>query len=136
MKTPNYLLEMTTEKHQGLQEAKGAEDHRDQRKREAIRHSNRHHLGIHHRPGWPACFCSHLGHVRTWTGTQRLLLHQTKSINQHISLRSPTNTLSSVFGAFFLQAHLTVACVCLESYRLCLHRVIQKRAYERTPAKS
>ena len=41
----------TVEKHEGLREAKGAEDHSDQRKKEGIRNSNSHHLGIHHRPG-------------------------------------------------------------------------------------
>ena len=42
---------------------------------------------------------------------------------------------SSVVGAL-LQVHVTVACVCLTSYGLCLHRGIRKRAYERTPGKS
>ena len=61
-----------------------------------------------------------------------------ESINQRTGLGTPNNTIifSSVFGALFLQAYQTVACVCLQSYRLCLHRVIRKRAYERTPAKS
>ena len=66
--------------YEGVQEAKGAEDHHDQREQEGIRSSNRHHLEIHHRPGRQACSCSHLGHVRTWTGTQRLLLHQSNAI--------------------------------------------------------
>ena len=58
----------TAEQHEGLQEAEGADDHRDRRKREGIRNSRRHHLGIHHRPGGPACSSLHLGHVPTWTG--------------------------------------------------------------------
>ena len=66
---------------------------------------------------------------------------QSKSIIQHTGLGSPINVifLSSVFETLLLQAHLTVAFACLKSYRLFLHqisRVIRKRAYERTPAKS
>ena len=45
------------------------------------------------------------------------------------------------WSSLLLQAHLTVAFVRLKSYRiylyrLCLRRVIRKRAYERTPTKS
>ena len=90
----------TAGKHKGLQEAKGAENHRDQRKQEGIRNSNRHQLGIHHRLGWQACSCSHLGHVRTWTKTQCLLLHQSNAIrgsailetgNPHLHFDSSTS---------------------------------------------
>ena len=42
--------------------------------------SNGHHLRLNHRLGWQACSCLHLGHVRSWTGTQCLLLHQSNAI--------------------------------------------------------
>ena len=81
---------------------------------------------------------------RAWTPLTWSLLfahHQLASAEQinHQSIYrlgvTDQHLFSSEYGAL-LQFYLTVTCVCFKSYRLCIHRVIQKRTYGRTPAKS